>query len=204
MKKLYVSVMVLFIALNSIYAEKIAVFNMDKAFRSYYKTGRAEKSLKKHKAAFKQQALKLEKQRKIKKDFYEEQVRKARNIAYSAEERDKAREEAEGTVKQLKLFDQKAYQLQKRFEKAMVKSSVEFRDVIVGEIKKEIHKLAKTRKIDFVFDSSGKSLNYMPTVIYHGKSFDLTDEIVKVLNKGHENEMPKEPVKLLNRKNGKK
>ena len=42
---------------------------------------------------------------------------------------------------------------------------------------------------DMVLDTSGKTSNLIPTIIYSKGGNDLTDEVVAILNKGHEQEV---------------
>lgn len=60
---------------------------------------------------------------------------------------------------------------------------------ILEEIKKVISMISKNKDYDFVLDSSGKTSNLIPVIIYNKGSFDITDEVLKVLNKGHEKEV---------------
>ena len=49
--------------------------------------------------------------------------------------------------------------------------------------------VAKNKDFDIVLDTSGKTSNLIPTIVYSKGGNDLTDEVVVILNKGHEKEV---------------
>lgn len=65
---------------------------------------------------------------------------------------------------------------------------------ILDEIYTEIKQYAILKGYNLVFDKSGKTLNTIPAIIYSSPQFDISNEVLKRLNRG-------QPV--LNAENGK-
>ena len=66
-----------------------------------------------------------------------------------------------------------------------------FRNEIVAELKVAIAEYAKTQKIDLILDQTGFSGNNVPVVAYFDAEKDVTDALLKDLNKGHEEDVKK-------------
>ena len=56
--------------------------------------------------------------------------------------------------------------------------------VDVTEIKKEIERRAAAEGYSFVFDSSGRTLNEQPAVLFFPAGCDLTEAVIRELNRG--------------------
>ena len=54
---------------------------------------------------------------------------------------------------------------------------------LVGEIRAVIEAYVKEHGIRIVFDSSGKTLNSVESVVYYDPAFDITEPILAILNK---------------------
>ena len=65
------------------------------------------------------------------------------------------------------------------------------RQGILKEINDVIGKEARDQGYGFVFDKSGNTLNGVPAIIYSQEGLDITDDIIKVLNKNKPAELPK-------------
>jgi len=57
------------------------------------------------------------------------------------------------------------------------------REGLVKEITDIVLERVKTNGMDFVFDKSGLSTNYVPVLLYSKDSADFTTEIITALNK---------------------
>ncbi|MCF7792173.1 MAG: OmpH family outer membrane protein [Victivallales bacterium] len=184
--QLFISALILLVSFSSFAAQKIAVINMDKVFNSYYKTKIENTRIQKQSQVYKDYLIKLNKARE---KLYQEFMRlrdASQNIAYSDGEREKNRIAAQNKYRQLQAKDVeiKQYNEEKR-EKLMA----EFKKVkteILNEIDKVIKSIGIREKYTLILDSSGNSLNSIPSVVYFNKYIDITPEVIKRLNMGHE------------------
>jgi Skp family chaperone for outer membrane proteins len=56
------------------------------------------------------------------------------------------------------------------------------RSALLKKIRAAIDEVAKTKKLDYVFDLSGVSSTNVPSVVYTANTDDLTDAVIKHLN----------------------
>ncbi|NOY74983.1 MAG: OmpH family outer membrane protein [Kiritimatiellaeota bacterium] len=162
----------------------IGVVDMDKIFKGYYKTKLSNAKLKKQAEIFKQYAGNLaESQLKLREAFVA--LRDASlNVAYSETQRESKRLAAQDKYRQLKDKESEIerYKREKRIQ--IRNQEIKLRKKILLEIRKAIARYAKTRKFTLVLDSSGKTLNDIPSILYYKTEIDFTDEILAILNKG--------------------
>jgi len=173
--------------------QKIAVIDMEKVFKDYYKTKIADANLKKQGDLFKAYAEKLsDSLLKLKEEFKD--LRDAsQNIALSETERENKRLSAQDkyrhvTAKESELNDytrEKQAQLRSDYDK--------MRSGILAEIKDVVRSRCALEGYSLVLDISGNTLNNIPAVIYHNSSLELTSAVLSELNRGHSGkDAPKE------------
>ena len=164
-------------------AAKIAVVDLEKVFREFYKSRIAEDAIKQQAAAYRKYADRL----RAELNQLVNEVRNARgnalNIALSPAEKQKAEQLADEKTKaarakeaEIKLFLQERGRDMRRLETAK-------RAAILKEIRNEIRKRAAAEGYDFVLDSSGRTMNDQPTVLYYPESNNITDSIIRELNR---------------------
>ena len=165
---------------------KFAVVDMEKLFKDYYKTKIANAKLKKQAETYKQYADSLAaSQMKLQEEF--KTLRDAsQNIAFSATQRESKRLAAQDKYRQLKAkeLEMEQYNREKRMQ--LRDQEAKMRKDILTEIQKTIAKYAKQHGYTMVFDSSGKTLNDLSGIIYFKTELDITDIILKLINKGAE------------------
>ncbi|MFO7821229.1 MAG: OmpH family outer membrane protein [Lentisphaeria bacterium] len=170
--------------------ETVRYVDMSRLFTNYYKTVRSQKSLKKQEEIYKERAEELVEEIKNLREKVQTLEEKSLNVGVSKEERDKSRRQANATEnlyqakqKQLRTFMQSKQQdLRKQY--------MQMRKTLVDEILGFIRDHAKQKNIDTVFDVSGLTNNLLPTILHYPQEKDITDSIIKKLNKGHEDEVP--------------
>jgi Skp family chaperone for outer membrane proteins len=164
--------------------QKIAVFNLTRAFNSYYKTIQSTLALKQEDAdAKKEEAQMIESGRKHDEEL-RQLIDKANDQAVSAEEREKSkkaeddkRAELEADKQYINAFDTRA--------SSHLRAKLEQRtEEIVKEIEGVVDAKAKAAGYSMVLDSSGQSANRVqsPFLLYSDGKDDLTDSIIKELN----------------------
>ena len=162
--------------------QRIATFNLRKAFESYYKTIQSTAGMKSEYAEVeKERAQMIEGARKHEEEW-RKLFEKKDDQALSPEEREKSRKaaadkyaELEGDKKYIDQFDQTAAARLREKERIRIGD-------IVKEIQGVVEARAKVAGYSLVLDSSGVNLAQTPIVLYSDGKDDMTDAIIKELN----------------------
>lgn len=165
---------------------KIAVVDMEKIFKGYYKTKINSAKFNKQAATFKEYADNLAKsQLKLEEEF--RTLRDAsQNIALSETDRESKRLAARDKYRQLEA-KQAELQQYDRDKSAQLKEQYDtMRKELLLEIRKNIAKYAKQEGYEIVLDSSGNTMNDIPLIIYYQTEMDITEIILTMINKGAE------------------
>ena len=172
----------------SLYAEdsKIAVVDMEKIFKGYYKTKINSAKFNKQAATFKEYADNLAKsQLKLEEEF--RTLRDAsQNIALSETDRESKRLAARDKYRQLEAKQAELQQYDREKSTQLKEQYDNMRKELLMEIRKNIAKYAKQEGYTIVLDSSGNTMNDIPLIIYYQTEMDITDIILTMINKGAE------------------
>lgn len=167
---------------------KIAVIDMEKVFKGYYKTKIADAKLKKQADVFKNYADKLNKSRVKLMEEFKELRDSSQDIALSEAERENRRLAAQDKYRQLKTKESEYKQYNTDKQRHLRDEYDKMRKTIIEEIQKVVRKKSTLEGYSLVLDVSGKTLNNIPSVIYFNASLDLTDEVLSELNKVQDTE----------------
>ena len=177
----------MFLATSYAAALKVAVVDMDTLFQGYYKTKQTDAVLKQKQGIYQawskklgDSRVKLEEEFKILRDA-------AQNIAFSSTERENKRLAAQKKYQEFKEKEaelQQYVQQKSRDYKALV---ARLHKKLLKDIYKQISAYAVLKGYNFVFDKSGKTLNGISIIIYSGPQYDVSEEILRKLNRGHAN-----------------
>lgn len=168
--------------------QKFAVVDMKKLFDDYYKSKIANANLKKQAEVYKEYAERLNESRlKLQEEFKE--LRDASlNIALSESEKENKRLAAQDKYRQWKAKEAEYTQYNQDKQKKLLDAQSKQRMGILDEIKALIRKRCVLEGYTIVFDVSGKTLNDIPSIIYFNPSVDLTESVLKELNRGQPDE----------------
>ncbi len=162
--------------------QKIATFNLRKAFDNYYKTIQST-------AALKQEAAQVEKERSQMvenggkhKEEWRKLIDKANDQAVSAEERDKSKKAAADKYAELETDERSINEFDRMATSRLHEKERQRRDDIVKEISGVVEAHAKAAGYSLVLDRSGDSANLVPVVLFCNGQDDMTDSIIKELN----------------------
>jgi Skp family chaperone for outer membrane proteins len=162
--------------------QKIAVFNLRKAFEGYYKTIQSNVSLKQEVADVdKERAQMIENGRRHQEEW-QVLIDKANDQAISADEREKSKQAAAQKYAELETDKQSINDFDRQAAARLREKQNMRRDDIVKEIRGVLEAHAKSGGYTMVFDSSGESMNMVPTLLYSSGLDDLTESIIKELN----------------------
>ena len=164
--------------------QKIVTVDMDKVFNSYYKTKIENTRIKKQTDIYREYLVRLNKSReKLQQEFVRLRDT-SQNIAYSDAERENSRISAENKYRQLQAKDVEIQQYNQEKREKLIEEFRKIKEGLVKEIGKVIKSIGIREKYTLILDTSGDSLNTIPTVIYHDKYLEITDEVIKQLNLG--------------------
>jgi Skp family chaperone for outer membrane proteins len=162
---------------------RIAIVDLDRVFKEYYKTGLGSAKLKETADSFKkehdeilaeyrEQVEALAKLREEQeKPEYTPEVREQKRRAYT--------EKLTETSKRQREIEEYGRSHQRIFEEQQQR----MRQSIIKDINEVVNKKAREEGYMLVLDKSGLSFNQVPTIVYSQDTLDITDDIIKSLNK---------------------
>lgn len=184
MKKILSFLFLCFAAMNIMAAEvRIAAVDLDRIFREYYKSRIAEEFISQQAEAARLYLGQLNSKLEACKAEVRQLGTNVLNPALDQAERQKAAEalkNAEAKVKsveaEITLYTQEKMRDLQRMEQ-------DKRAEILADIQKEIRRRAAAENYAFVLDSSGKSTNNQPTLLIFPKKNDISDAVIRELNR---------------------
>jgi len=163
--------------------EQYAVISMERVFDAYHKTKKAS-------ARFRSRANEIDIQReamfsKIQslKDNLKTLQKEASDSSLSKDKQIEKKQLAEKKYTEFRDAENKLIKFNKSSKKELAHQMQQAQEEIVSDIRKIIGQYVKQKDIIMVFDSSGKSLNAVESIVYFDKALDITDEIIKILNR---------------------
>jgi len=161
----------------------MAFVSMERLFDDYYKTKAANVQLKSRFDSVDVPRRELLNQVKTLKTEVDKLGGEARDKSLSDVERDKKRMAAEDKLVLLRDAEAKLSEFDNTCKKQFGEQMKQSQQQLVGEIRAVIETYIKAHGIRIVFDSSGKTLNSVESVVYYDPAFDITDPILAILNK---------------------
>ena len=157
--------------------------DLNRVFIEYYKTPIASAKLKETIDSYNKEQEELRTQ--LRKGI--DELTKLREEQEKTEYTPEVREQKKKAVQEKLAETQKAQrdleEYQRSHQQILDQQRDRMRQTILGEIKDVVSKEAKDADYMLVFDKSGNTLNGIPTVVYSQDSMDITDEIIKKLNR---------------------
>jgi outer membrane protein len=188
MKKLLISILIAATGLVMAGEQKIAVVDMEKIFYEYHRTKISDGNLKKQAEIYRAYAEKLKESLLKLQEEYKQLRDNSLSVALSDNERENKRIAAQDKYRQLKAKETELKQYELEKQSHLKEEYEKKRKELLKEIKKEIKKRCALEGYTIVFDKSGKTLNNIAVIIDYSPSIDLTDDIIKELNRGHKTE----------------
>jgi Skp family chaperone for outer membrane proteins len=145
--------------------QKIATFNLRKAFDSYYKTITSTAALKQEAADVDKERTQMVENGRKHEDEWRKLIDKANDQSLSAEERDKAKKAAADKYAELETDKQYINTFDREAGARLREKEHLRRDDIVKEIEGVVAAHAKAAGYTMVLDPSGESANLAPVVL---------------------------------------
>lgn len=167
---------------TNISSSKIGVVNLAKVFREYYKSKIAQEAIKRQAESYRSYLVQ-------KNNEYTKLVKEARsahndslNVALLDSARNAAKIKAEKLAKEsaAKKAEMEIYAQSKRADIQKLENNR--RKEIMIDIQGAVSKRAAIEGYDYVFDSSGMTMNNQPALLVFPKNADMTEAIIKDLN----------------------
>ncbi len=162
--------------------QRTAVVDLEKVFKEYYKSKIAEGAIRQQAEIFRAYLLKLQDQIRQLETECNTARDKAQNLALEESARTAAAETLRSKTRELAAKRAEAEQYATERNRQMREFEQQKRQDILADIRAEIRRRALAEGYDFVLDSSGKTMNDVPTVLYCNPAVDLTEEVLKTLN----------------------
>ncbi len=171
---------------------KLGVANLQKCFEEYYKTKQADATLKEAADAYSKERQQLiadfQKVQEERNKLIEE-VSKPELSEAAKKEKNK---EAETKLAELRKQKDSIDEFDRVRRQQLQDQSNRMRGGIVKEITDQVVRIAKAQNFTLVLDSSGASMNGTPSVVYAEEHLDITQDVIREMNK---NAPPPEPAK---------
>jgi outer membrane protein len=170
---------------------KIGTIDMNRAFKEYNKTKEAEKKINEAKDAAKKEYDDRADSYKKSLDEINKLNQQLEAPALSADAKSQKSKERDEKIASIKNMEREINEFRQTREKQLQEQAVRMRDGIVKEITDVVMAKVKASDMDLVFDTSGVSLNGVPTVMFAKPEYDFTTDVVNQLNKGAASPAPK-------------
>ncbi len=164
-------------------ALKLVVVDMAKVFDNHYKSEEANAKFRDAEQAAQAQAEELRKQGQIIMDEYRELDEQAKNSLLTPEARNKAAADAQKKRAEIEQKQNEFQSFMQTTQRSLQQRIKTHRDLLLEEISKTVGEMAKKQGATLVVDKSGPTLFGIPAVIYADPAFDITDDVIKEVNK---------------------
>lgn len=164
-------------------APKVIVVDMAKVYDTHFKTEEANAKFNEAGQRAQEQLDELNKQIQAVAKEYEELVEQTKNTVLNQGARDKAAADAQRKMQEFQQRQAEAQNFRANTQRSLQTRAKNHRDLIMDEIMKVVNDLAKTKGATLVFDKTGPSAYGVPVLLYSDAAYDITDEVVKIVNK---------------------
>jgi outer membrane protein len=162
---------------------RIVTVDLDRVFNEYYKTPLATAKLKETAEGYTKELddmlAKFRKETEALNKLREEQDK----TEYTTEVREQKKKAVQDKLTEVSKLQRDIEDYKRGHQQELERQTQRMRQGIIKEITDVISKEARDAGYTYVFDKSGRTLNGVPTIIYAQDSLDITDGILKVLNK---------------------
>ena len=180
-------------------APRIAVIDLQKVFKEYYKSRIAEDFIKQQAEAARLYLGQLTRQLEALNAEARRLETNARNMALDPAKRKEAETEALEAVRKVRAKETEIQLYVRERKQEMEGLEARKREEIIADIRAEIQKRAAAGGYDWVFDSSGMTTNSQPAVLLFPAKHDISAAVIRELNR-RGNPKPKSSVSKENKK----
>ncbi|HKB91126.1 MAG TPA: OmpH family outer membrane protein [Opitutaceae bacterium] len=164
-------------------AVKIVTVDLAKIYDGHYKTEDINNKLRGDEQKAQAEVEKMNKEGNTLVDQYKELVEQAKNPALSKEAQQKAEAAVQVKGEEIQRKQGEIQNFRNETSRSLQTRLKIQRDLILEEISKKITEIAKTKGATLVVDKSGPSLIGISNIIYADPAYDITDDVMKEVNK---------------------
>ena len=185
---------------------RIVTVDLNKVFNEYYRTPVATAKLKDTVDAYKKEHDDMVANYKKEIDELNKLREEQDKTEYTPEVREQKRKAVAEKIAETQKLNRDIEDYDRSHQDILKEQTTRMRQTIVKEITDAISKEAKDQGYMLVLDKSGNTLNGVPSLVYAQDNMDITDDILKVLNKNQPKttEAPKPAEKKDDKKGNKK
>jgi outer membrane protein len=185
---------------------RIATVDLNRVFNEYYKTPVASGKLKDQAEGFNKEHEEMQADLRKAIDDLNKLRDESEKAEYSAEVKEQKKKAVQEKLGEADKKRRDLEEYRRSHQKILEDATQRMRQGILKEINDVITKESKDAGYQLVFDKSGNTLNGVPTLVYSQDSLDITDDIIKILNKNAPKtaEAPKPQEKKQEKKEDKK
>ena len=196
MKKLMVLMTLMMTAVCVFAQEKRLYVNLEMVFEGFYKTIAANISFENRKQEVEDQIELIRKEMETLNADAKKCDAEMRNELLSKEAREKAARMLQAQVERLRAKDREFQRTKNENYQMLQKLRMEREEELVKEILKVVDAVADELKATEVIEISGKTFNRVTVFLRYPKTQEITDEVLRRLNVGHEEELKKAKEEL--------
>jgi len=172
-------------------AGRTVTVDLNKVFNEYYKTPIASAKLKDTAEQYNKEHEEMLAQYRKQVDELSKLREEQDKTEYSQEVRDQKKKAFQEKLAETQKTQKDIEEFRNSHRQILDQQTQRMRQGILKEINEIIVKEARDAGYAFVFDKSGNSFNQVPVIVYSPDAADITDEIVKILNKNKPADLPK-------------
>ena len=170
---------------------RIVTIDLNRLFTEYYKTPTASQKLKDTAEQYNREYEELRTQFRKLVDELNKLRDEQDKTEYTAEVREQKQKALQEKLAQTKTMQGNIEEYQTSHRQMLDQQTQRMRQNILKEVKDIVLKESRDAGYGLVFDKSGNSLNQEPLLLYSQDAFDITEDILKILNKNKPVETPK-------------
>ncbi len=171
------------VALHAQPALKVVVVDMAKVYDTHYKTEEANAKFNDAAQRAQQDLDRLQKQLQDAADEYRQLVEDSRSTIKNEQARAKAEADANAKRGEIERMQNEAQAFRVNTQRSLQQRAKNHRDLIMEEILKVVNDIARARGATLVLDKSGPSVFGVPVVLFSDSGYDITDDVVREVNK---------------------
>ncbi len=164
-------------------ALKILVVDMAKLYDNHYKTLEYNAKIQSDDGKAQEEVDKMNKAGQTVVDEYKALIEQSNNPALSADAKSKAQNEAQKKYEDIQRKQQEVQQFIGQTRQSLQQRLQTFRSVMLEEIGKTATDIGKRKGATILLDKAGPSMIGISNVVYSDTAYDITDEVMKDLNK---------------------
>lgn len=185
MLKKFILLLVFVCSLSVSAQQRIAVVDMDKLFREYYKTKIVEANLRRQADIYQEYAVKLQEDVKRLQQEFKELRDASLNMVLTEAARESKRLAAQSKYAQFTAKEQELQSYKQEKLSQLRDDQEKQRGKILGDIQTVVRNQATLGGFHLVLDRKALSLSGVPVVVYSTPAADITESVLKELNAGH-------------------